>query len=181
MRLRRVCWRDLKHAASGIAQGYDIAAKMPMPPRQETDLMDRRWAVNVVLVPAAVISGWLRRTAMRERVDAIFHVLRTGHASPRLASRSPPPSSHAIASHDSARTSRTPSRVSRSWMRFARQNRQLFNIRTKLGGEAERIFRPPFSYTGRRKHCFDTILFGRYNASVTSTQACLRIHGFADM
>jgi transposase len=72
---------------------------MPMPPRQETDLTDRRWAVNAALVPAA-LTRWVAAAHGHARaVDAILHALRTGHAS-----RLPP--------HD-VTTRRTPQIVNR--------------------------------------------------------------------
>src|SRR3954463_5834177 len=73
--------------------------KTPTPPRTATtqprrvyedDLTDARWAILEPLLPPAPGGGRPRTTLMREVVNAILHVLRTGSAWKPLPHDFPP-------------------------------------------------------------------------------------------
>lgn len=57
----------------------------------DTDLSDSEWAIIEPLIPACINAGRPRKTRMREVVNAIFYLLRTGCAWRHLPHDFPPP------------------------------------------------------------------------------------------
>ncbi len=57
----------------------------------KTDLSDAEWAIIEPLIPESKPGGRPRETSIREVVDAIFYLLRTGCAWRHLPHDFPPP------------------------------------------------------------------------------------------